>query len=785
MNPVELLTSESQERMLAIVTPENLDEVLALCERWEIRATVVGRVTDSAPLPRLRRATSTRSACPARTRCRRSATTRPRCPRTATPVADVPIGSLGDGPLYHRPLAPPADLAARQAADPGPGRCSSAFPPGTDLSTELLDLLASPNIADKSWVWRQYDHQLFLNTVAGPGGDASVLRLKETAARALALSVDGKGRFCALDPRIGRAARGARGGPQRRVQRRPSAGARELPELREPRAPRGDVAVLRGGRRHGRRVPRARHPGRRRQRELLQRVARRGHRPDAGRRRDRADRPARRRRRPASRCAPATGSCMLGDDPDRARRLGVGDAATACATGARRGPISRRPGSCTISSPGSSTDRMVGGHPRLLRRRGRGRARRDGDRRRVGFRVADRRRADVLLGVHVARRALGGARSARRGARPRRIRRCPGGRPRRRRRRPTSTPTARFDVPLAAADQRLARRHSFDHGRRCRRGIMAACSPAHDPSDPSSAKRPPATPVASSACTAPGQPVSQLTYLGLFALQHRGQESAGIAVSDGETITVAKDMGLVTQVFDERRLAPLQGHLAIGHNRYSTTGSSSWQNAQPVYRSVGDAGFALGHNGNLTNTAELASGLGMLPGMTPDETSFDSTTDSALIAELVAREWPDEPRSDGRELELALEKVLPDLRGRLLVRAHGRRAAHRRPRPARLLAAGARPARRRRLGARERDGRARHRRCALRARRAAGRDGRHRRVRAAPGAPLRGARPAAVPLRVHLLRPPRHAPLRPQRARGAPAHGRVARPAGTGRPPTW
>ena len=161
----------------------------------------------------------------------------------------------------------------------------------------------------------------------------------------------------------------------------------------------------------------------------------------------------------------------------------------------------------------------------------------------------------------------------------------------------------------------------------------------------------------------PGQSVSHLTYLGLFALQHRGQESAGIAVSDGETITVAKDMGLVTQVFDERRLAPLQGHLAIGHNRYSTTGSSSWQNAQPIYRSVGDAGFALGHNGNLTNTADLAAGLGMLPGMTPDETSFDSTTDSALIAELVAREWPDEPRSDGKELELALEKVLPGLQG--------------------------------------------------------------------------------------------------------------------------
>lgn len=162
---------------------------------------------------------------------------------------------------------------------------------------------------------------------------------------------------------------------------------------------------------------------------------------------------------------------------------------------------------------------------------------------------------------------------------------------------------------------------------------------------------------------APKQAVAHLVYLGLFALQHRGQESAGIAVSDGETITVVKDMGLVTQVFDEQRLAPLQGHLAIGHNRYSTTGSSSWQNAQPVYRSVGDAGFALGHNGNLTNTAQLAATLGMLPGMTPAETEMDSTSDSALVAELVAREWPEGPRSDGRELETALERVLPSLRG--------------------------------------------------------------------------------------------------------------------------
>jgi amidophosphoribosyltransferase len=162
---------------------------------------------------------------------------------------------------------------------------------------------------------------------------------------------------------------------------------------------------------------------------------------------------------------------------------------------------------------------------------------------------------------------------------------------------------------------------------------------------------------------APGQAVAHLTYLGLYALQHRGQESAGIAVSDGQTITVSKDMGLVTQVFDERRLAPLDGHLSIGHVRYSTTGSSSWRNAQPVYRSVGDAGFALGHNGNLTNTVELAERLGMLPGLVPGDTGLDSTTDSALVAELIAHAYAAEGRSDGRDLERALLEVLPQLAG--------------------------------------------------------------------------------------------------------------------------
>jgi amidophosphoribosyltransferase len=161
---------------------------------------------------------------------------------------------------------------------------------------------------------------------------------------------------------------------------------------------------------------------------------------------------------------------------------------------------------------------------------------------------------------------------------------------------------------------------------------------------------------------APGQPVAHMTYLGLFALQHRGQESAGMAVSDGDSIVVLKDQGLVASVFDERKLASLgPGHLAVGHCRYSTTGSSTWRNAQPAFRSVGDdpstaREFALGHNGNLVNTETLAVEAGMLKGTV--------TSDTDLVAELLAAELVAlDHAGDGRDLEKALERVLPRLEG--------------------------------------------------------------------------------------------------------------------------
>ena len=177
MEPFEVMTSESQERMLAIVTPEGLPEVLRLCERWEVQATVVGKVTepDADGVGKLRIVDGFGGEV----------------------LADVSASALHDAaPLYHRPMAEPADRAERAAAHP-------AEP--ADAGAALLDLLY-----DTTWVSSQYDHQLFLNTVEGPGGDAVVLRLKHPTTgidtgRGLAITTDGNHRWCSVDPRTGTA----------------------------------------------------------------------------------------------------------------------------------------------------------------------------------------------------------------------------------------------------------------------------------------------------------------------------------------------------------------------------------------------------------------------------------------------------------------------------------------------------------------------------------------------------------------------------------------------------
>jgi phosphoribosylformylglycinamidine synthase len=181
MSPVEIMTSESQERMLAIVAPEALPRVEEVCRRWEVRATVVGQVLAPDPdgVGRLR----------------------VREGLDGPVLAEVPAASLADdAPRYRRPLAPPADLAERRRRDPG------RLPAPADCGADLIELVSDP-----SWVYRQYDHQLFLNTVLPPGAaDAALLLCAapgiDWAGRALALSADGNPGWCRLDPRRGTAA---------------------------------------------------------------------------------------------------------------------------------------------------------------------------------------------------------------------------------------------------------------------------------------------------------------------------------------------------------------------------------------------------------------------------------------------------------------------------------------------------------------------------------------------------------------------------------------------------
>jgi amidophosphoribosyltransferase len=154
---------------------------------------------------------------------------------------------------------------------------------------------------------------------------------------------------------------------------------------------------------------------------------------------------------------------------------------------------------------------------------------------------------------------------------------------------------------------------------------------------------------------APSEEVAKLTFYGLYALQHRGQESAGIAASDGERILIYKDMGLVSQVFTETDLASLTGDLAIGHCRYSTTGSSTWVNAQPTLRPTKYGTLALAHNGNLTNTGDLAEMVQKLEGDNA-KSGRGATTDTEIMTALIGLQ-------DEKNVEASAIAVLPKLEG--------------------------------------------------------------------------------------------------------------------------
>ncbi len=166
MEPFEVMISESQERMLAVVEPAKRDEVLAVCRKWELEARVIGEVTKSGRLE---------------------------IENGGSRVADVPVQALADeAPVYDRPRVRPKWLDGVQEGDAG------ASAPA-DLATALMDLLGSPGIASKRWVWEQYDHMIYLGTLLGPGGDAAVIRLPDSDV-SVALTTDGPGRYCYLDP---------------------------------------------------------------------------------------------------------------------------------------------------------------------------------------------------------------------------------------------------------------------------------------------------------------------------------------------------------------------------------------------------------------------------------------------------------------------------------------------------------------------------------------------------------------------------------------------------------
>ena len=259
--PEEILMSESQERMMAVVEPGDVDAFLEICAKWEVEAIDIGEVTDTGRLV---------------------------IDWHGEHVVDVPPRSVAhDGPTYHRPFARPETQDALQA-----DRAESLPRPhgGDELRETLLRLVASPNLCDKSWITDQYDRYVRGNTVLAQPSDSGMVRVDEETNL-------GRRRLDRLQrslrparPVRRRAARPGRELPQRRHRRRPAARGQRLPQLRLARGPGRDVAVRRGVPRPQGRLPRARHPGHRRQRQPLQPDRRDRDPADPGRRRARRDR---------------------------------------------------------------------------------------------------------------------------------------------------------------------------------------------------------------------------------------------------------------------------------------------------------------------------------------------------------------------------------------------------------------------------------------------------------------------------------------------------------------
>ena len=327
--------SESQERMCAIVEPAKVEQFLAVCRKWDVLATVIGEVTDGDRLT---------------------------VDWHGERIVDVPPRTVAhEGPVYERPMAAPARPrrpAGRRRGErcPGPRRRRSCTPTGWPC-------VASPDGADKTWVTEQYDRYVRGNTVLAQPEDAGVVRIDEDSAPRHRARARRQRPVRAARPLHRRAAEPGRGLPQRRRHRRDAARRHQLPELRLARGARGHVAVRRGRPRPGRRLPRARPAGHRRQRQPLQPDRRRRDQPDAGHRRARR---ARRRAARGSRSGWRSGrrdGAAARRDPAGVRRLGLGLGRARPprrpAAGGRPGRRARPRASCSARSAGTGWSRSA------------------------------------------------------------------------------------------------------------------------------------------------------------------------------------------------------------------------------------------------------------------------------------------------------------------------------------------------------------------------------------------------------------------------------------------
>ena len=627
MTPYEIMLSESQERMLLVVKKGREAEVEAIFEKWDLHASHIGDVMNDGIL---------------------------RVKNHGEVVAEIPNGPLVDeAPVYNRPVG-----AARRIWTTSRTRLDDSLAGAAQRAPRRgmrFAILGSPTVASKRWVYRQYDHMVRTNSLVLAGMGAGVVRIKGTDARAG--DVDRRQRPLLLpEPAPRRHARARRGGAQRRVRRRAADRRHQLPELRQSRAARDHVAVRRGRSKAwptpaGRstfRSPAATSAST--TRPTARRSIRRPIIGVVGLIED-ATRVVSRTFKQAgddvvllgesygelggSEYLKTVHGLVQGQPPElsldkeralialltRAAAAGLLQSAHDCSDGG----VAITLAECAFDTGGIGSARSTS-------------------------RSSTERRGDALRRVGVARGRVGDGRepaaAAAVGAPSSACRRGRSGAPAVDRLTMTVAGSPAIDCPVAEAEQVWSTRT---------RALLRGTSSVESTGwvQPVQRRRREEMPFKDECGVFGifGHPeAANLTYLGLYALQHRGQESAGIAAADGEKLRISRAMGQVAEAFNEQTLQTLPGHIAIGHTRYSTAGESKLENAQPFLIDCAHGQIAVGHNGNLVNALELRDEL------VRNGSIFQTGSDTEVILHLYAR-------SKAASVEEALSESIAQVRG--------------------------------------------------------------------------------------------------------------------------